>query len=508
MHEFIKSVTSSLNLTGLSPRAATLFTQAMTTGQYRWGRKARLVAGACIAIALREVKRPDSLHDIAHLLGEPHFSLSRTFTAIVSLLKLSLPPTGPNVYVSTLQSYLGSLLQPNQQDCKLAASIISILESLPMRVIANTASLLLDTLSQSNPEIYSLSAAPTACAAFILAIEAENRSTLNGLANLAECLGARCNVGKAVVMSRYKLIQDAVALWIAKVPWLDQYQSKKGRAKVPKRLIVVRGLKDVIHFHEEISRDTSKLVAAAPGASQDKKGSPSRQALENLSDSGSVEDRPTKKRRMHKSLQHASRFLLDPLSAPLPSNPQSSAAHATGFANLPMTSYILNGQYGLRDTPTRLQLLAIERGGAGFDQINDEELFDELEFEGMLRTEAELEQLKAILHWDETLDASTESQNALSESEEVFGPRKSWMAGRTEAMGRRSSARINMDAFARLMADDDIDQDGIDQDGDRADGSFASRLDSTPDGEVIVEAWRPLSPQRGAQHEQYEQEYE
>src|ERR1700689_3047582 len=42
MHDFIRSIATRLSNPGLSPRASTIFTQAMSAGHYRWGRRANL----------------------------------------------------------------------------------------------------------------------------------------------------------------------------------------------------------------------------------------------------------------------------------------------------------------------------------------------------------------------------------------------------------------------------------------------------------------------------------
>lgn len=65
MHDFIRSLVLRLSSQGLTARAQGVFDQAMARGKYRWGRKAKLAAGASIAVALREAHKSDSLRDIA-----------------------------------------------------------------------------------------------------------------------------------------------------------------------------------------------------------------------------------------------------------------------------------------------------------------------------------------------------------------------------------------------------------------------------------------------------------
>lgn len=65
MHEYIRSIATRLALSGSVTRAQGVFDQAMQLGGYRWGRKAKLVAGSSLAISLRESHKSDSLRDIA-----------------------------------------------------------------------------------------------------------------------------------------------------------------------------------------------------------------------------------------------------------------------------------------------------------------------------------------------------------------------------------------------------------------------------------------------------------
>lgn len=68
MQKFVHSVAGSLGHPGLVPRALTLFNQARgKTPKFRWGHKAKCLAGASLAIALRESNKADSLRDISEL---------------------------------------------------------------------------------------------------------------------------------------------------------------------------------------------------------------------------------------------------------------------------------------------------------------------------------------------------------------------------------------------------------------------------------------------------------
>lgn len=254
MHEFIQTVASRLAHAGSASRAQTIFDQAMNRGQYRWGRKAKLTAGASVAIALREARKSDALHDIAYLLEEHMAPISRAFSSVISLLQLGLASADPSMHFSALQCYLHSLVQDPTSSLspKLLTTLRPLMAQLP--TVMCTAKSLANLLSRSNT-LSHLPTPPTACALMLLALEGELRSSIPNASALADALSKRLGVGKGVVMQRYKVIYDLIEEWIREVPWLQAHERKKGgtgRSKVAKRVVVARGLKDVVQFQEEI----------------------------------------------------------------------------------------------------------------------------------------------------------------------------------------------------------------------------------------------------------------
>ncbi|KAA1471296.1 hypothetical protein DENSPDRAFT_837257 [Dentipellis sp. KUC8613] len=69
MHESIRSLAARLAHPGLAPRAQALFDLTMLRASLRWGRAAKLAAGASLAYALREAGKGDLIHDIAFPLS-------------------------------------------------------------------------------------------------------------------------------------------------------------------------------------------------------------------------------------------------------------------------------------------------------------------------------------------------------------------------------------------------------------------------------------------------------
>ena len=65
MREYVSTLASRVGHPALFTRSLFVFEQAMERGRYRYGRKARLVAGASLAISLREAHKGETIKDIA-----------------------------------------------------------------------------------------------------------------------------------------------------------------------------------------------------------------------------------------------------------------------------------------------------------------------------------------------------------------------------------------------------------------------------------------------------------
>ncbi|KAG5647164.1 hypothetical protein DXG03_001119 [Asterophora parasitica] len=342
MAGFVSSLAVSINAAGLSPRATIIFNQAMAKGMYRWGRKAKLVAGASLAIALREYHRPDSIVDIAYLLDEQCNTLVRTLTSVVSVLDISLAPVDPSIHIPPLLDYLTSVMNKDplqhqtEPKAQLPAPLLSQLKLVSLRAASHTATSLFNLLTRLGPDhpLNFLPSPPTAVALFLLGLEAESRTPLSQLGDLAQCLGTRCHrTSRGVAMQRYKVIQDEIASWIEQVPWLCKYEQRnickgKNRAKVGKRSIVARGLPDVLQFQEEIWRGKLKPTVVLDIDVNEREGEDEEDiapeactSVKGRSPPADLASRPPPPKRrkiVHHPLRDATQFLLNPLTAPLP----------------------------------------------------------------------------------------------------------------------------------------------------------------------------------------------
>ncbi|KXN93390.1 hypothetical protein AN958_00314 [Leucoagaricus sp. SymC.cos] len=500
--EFIESLARTLNASGLSPRTMNLFRQAKEAIRFRWGRKAKLIAGVCMAIALRESNRPDCLRDISYLLEEPFPALSRVFISVTSALKLNLNSTETSSYISILHQHTSSLLQDSTS--LLSASLVQELSSISLLAASNTASSLSNILARiGEPVVIQGPTPPIACAIFVLSLESELRSNIKQLAPLAQIIGARLNVGKGAVMSCYKAIQDALASLTENVPWLDKYESKNGRAKLAKRNVVARATKDIVAFYNdtwrELEKPTLDIICENDTPQNQEASSDEEQTV------------PHKKRKTHHRV--AMQFLLDPARTPLPNSARSSSLDIDTSTPLqsihPLLTYYLS--YSTSRRPTRLQLLAVARGGA--DQISDSELFEENEMENLMRNEEEMKVIAHMSDWGEEGGTQPITDTLVSSVPPTSS--KSKRVKRNNSKAEERPSRINLDALARFLNDDDThdDQTGLDgllDAGYDSSGSWEpeTEIDSPPPhetrpppvtsiDEVIIEGWRPISPGRG-----------
>ncbi|THH09359.1 hypothetical protein EW145_g2062 [Phellinidium pouzarii] len=513
MRQYTVALASRIGHSSLSTRALYLFELAMQKGAFRYGRKARLVAGACLAIALREGQKGETISDIAYFLDETPVALARVFTSVITLLDVQLTSVDPSWHFPVLQRQLIALLAEHPP--VLPQILIKILKSIHLPSALRTASSLSDLVSRSGL-LTNVPSPPTACAIYTLALEGEALTSLPHCGKLAQALGRRFGVSKDVVMRRYKTIYEQVERWARNVPWLADCESPDGnKTKAAKRVVVARCLKDAVQFHERVWR--LKLEAPEPPSVPDNVDSVSSPEISSNSevdlqrDDEELLSQPSqsRKRRKTRHIDDVSQFLLSPLHA------GSSIRPGLAESSLEIASHLLASDMPcLNKPPTRLQLLATEKSP---EEITDEELFDEGELDGFLRSPEERDILLLTCNW---------SQEKGSDNGEKRPDRAP-----TSAHERRCTSRMNVEAFNRLMNepdeaslveamhndddDDDDDDDSIfnslaeqimssgdqsqimcyedNSSGTDENNRLSSPLIDVDDGEVVG-LWRPLSP--------------
>jgi transcription factor IIIB subunit 2 len=202
-------------------------------------------------------------------------------------------------------------------------------------------------------------------------------------------------------MARYRILVDIIEAGAARVPWLTG-SSATGSKRISKRSWVAKAVLDVVQFRDEVER--AEIAERGGPISVDIEGENGRGGLEaasrgedeaaldtliakvelNMTNStGCVSRVPKAARattgpmRRHKkprtTTSQAACFLLDPLAHFAPA--RTTLAH---------TAYLLSSDAATESSvqPTRLQLLAVERGNA--EAVHDHELFSDGELEGIV----------------------------------------------------------------------------------------------------------------------------
>lgn len=455
--------------------------------------------------------------------------LSKVFTATIQLLQLKLTSADPAQHLSALQAHLLTLIRKPESLPRQLSAALSPLEP-KMNTVQYTANSL-SNLATRVPSLAALPTAPTACAILMLALEGELSVSLSQAGALAQALGARVGASKVVVMQRYKAVYDLVEEYIRDVPWLDAHEKKGGgRSKVAKRVVVARGLKDVVQFQEEIWR--KKLEAQtrpmldievesnADGDEEDSQMSAdhtigmsvvsSQSGISSGQGAGAIHapsQRKKAKTAHGRAIEEASQFLLNPLAKRVVSStsrPRSKPPQSGELLEHFLTVDDSALSHAFAHPPTRLQLLT---GSCGESAIPDEELFDEGELEGLIRSQDEVDVLRQTFDWD------------VSEQDDADAtPKKSKKRKRCDTESKddtvesepKHTKRVNMDALARLLdPETNLDDFGDDEDFDALGLGLGLGLDEKDEdeqedqdlphaivggGDEEIEEWRPLSP--------------
>ena len=458
-----------------------------------------------------------------YLLSEPVVELKRTQLRLLPHLTLDLPRNRATPHLPSLAAHLSALASTSvatlPQDT--LAFVRPLLSHVAVQDVLRTASALYDLPNLERSAFNAGSASAGGCALLLLALEAHARPPrpMPHVLVLASRLGVSLGARGAAVMARYRVLVNTIEAGIARIPWLAD-ASTPGSKHIARRSRVASAVLDVLQFREEIEqaeiaegggpihvdfeaeddggggeesdigRNEAELDALLAEFEQ-KTTTNTRIMLHGPSScvmarTTTAPERKSKKRRT--ATIQATSFLLDPLANLAPARP--ALAH---------TSYLLSPDSGIRsnEPPTRLQLLAAERGDT--DAVRDDELFGEGELEGIVigtdeeaRDEREKRAQAILMIWGEGVANSTSDDPG---TESVWnGEYPGQPDGYTTKKGRE---RVNMDKLAALLDSDDpivtlgvegccsSDEDKEGRKGDCIEGGG---------GEEVEGEWRPASP--------------
>lgn len=328
-----------------------------------------------------------------------------------------------------------------------------------------TARLLYDVTTTERLISTGTSAGATACALLLLSLEAHAappRPVPHALV-LAAQLGAAIGARGAAVMARYRMLMDSIEADAARVPWLAG-PSATGSKRVSRRSFVAMAVLDVLQFHNQLEQaeiaqnggplgfelegdddgdgenqgeDEATLdarIATVELKMTDNTGSMSRAYRDTNSTTGTTMGPVRRYKKLRTATNQAASFLLDPLAHGAPAR-----------ATLVHTTYLLSSDTASEPAvlPTRLQLLAAERGDA--EAIHDDELFGDGELEGIVigtdeQEERERRAQALQMVWGDKHAETTEEDLGVET---------------VQAESKKRKARVDMSKLAAFLDSDD-----------------------------------------------------
>jgi transcription factor IIIB subunit 2 len=242
------------------------------------------------------------------------------------------------------------------------------------------------------------------------------------------------------------MLVDIIEADAARVPWLAG-ASTTGSKRVSRRSWVAKAVLDVLQFHNELEQ--AEIAERGGPIDVDIEGEDDEDGIEreNQGEDEAALDAQIAKvelkmtdtmRRCKKprtATTQAACFLLDPLAQCAPA--RAALAH---------TTYLLSSDAATESAvlPTRLQLLAVERGNV--EEIHDDELFSDGELEGIVigtdekASEERGRRAQALqMMWGEEEDEAT-----------MVGP-----GVETVREGKIRKERVDMNKLAALLDSDD-----------------------------------------------------
>lgn len=435
-----------------------------------------------------------------YLLSEPVVTLKRTQLRLLAHLHLTLPRTHPCVYLPTLAQHLSDLASapptslPNDTLAFLRPLVLS---PIVLQDVLRTARALHDLPSPERTISNGVSAGATACALLLLALEAHARPPRSAphVLVLAAQVGAALGAHGASVMACYRIFVDVIEAGAARVPWLASPNAPRGK-RLSRRSGVAKVILDVLQFRNEHERaeiaerggPISVNVEEEQDGSSIEAGDEDEAALDALiakvelkmtedtgtvsraftglhAQEGSTAGRIRRYKKPRTTTSQAASFLLNPLahSAPAP----MALAH---------TTYLLSSDAVAESAvlPTRLQLLAVERGNA--EAIHDDELFGDGELEGI------------VIGTDE--QASEERGRRAQALQMMWGEEVAEAKADQKGRKKEGKGRVDMNKLAALLDSDDpfatigieesspSEEGGLDDDGESVGGRCGEEVES------------------------------
>ncbi|KAJ1309670.1 hypothetical protein OPQ81_006435 [Rhizoctonia solani] len=353
---FLAAVTRNMRQAPCTERAQYIMEQAMRKGKFRWGQGAERVAGASICIALRETGKAESTREVAVHIQCRQDYLARTYRRVATLLGIKIEPIDPALLVSSIWNYIQECLTgsaPSSFPTELSKFLSDLIPSSQAILdLAHQLSNLTLRVSLTHGRQSNL----VACALLMVSLSGEAGKPIPKPTVLASAIATRFGGSARSIADRIREIERLIEDWRHELPWAHTDLPMNSRKRTTK---IAFWIKDVVNFKDNL---WSKQIEAVAHAHY----SPS---VEGESDE---EEDDTSSHAVASALEQ-------PRGRP---NPQ-----ATILASL------LN-PFSFPPTSTPSALTSAWKELKSSDDIPDEDLFEEGELEGLIRSESDV----SILH--------------------------------------------------------------------------------------------------------------
>lgn len=378
-------------------RAQYIMEQAMRKGKYRWGVRAERIAGASVCVALREGGKAETVREVAVHIQCREDQLARVYRQLTSLLGIKLEPLDPALLVPSIWNHT--------QDCLAspAPAFPPQLSKFLNDMTTHTQAVLSLALQLSNLILrVSLTQGRqpplVACALLMVSLSGEAGKPIPKPNLLASTLATRFGGTARSIADRVREIERVVEDWRLELPWAQTDLPTNSKKRTIK---IASWIKDVVRFKDDLwSKQVDTIEHARYSPSTE--GDSDEELDDNSSYAGSCSAAGSKRSSngTH-STSGSKRRYLDAgyydsgrprayVVESCKSRPDPQTTVLASLLNPETTSITAN--------PSELDATRSGLKDRGID-LPDEELFEDGELEGLIRSNPEVEALRA--RWEE-----------------------------------------------------------------------------------------------------------
>ncbi|CAE7055665.1 unnamed protein product [Rhizoctonia solani] len=393
---FLAAVTRNMHQSPCTERAQYIMEQAMRKGKFRWGQGAERIAGASICIAIRETGKAESIREVAVHIQCRQDYLTRSYRRVATLLGIKIEPIDPALLVSQVWNYIQECLITSTSPLFPAelSKFLSDSTSSSQSIIglAHQLSNLTLRVSLTQGRQSSL----VACALLMVSLAGEAGKPIPKPGVLTSVLSERFGGSARSISDRIREIERLIEDWRHELPWADTDLPTNSKKRTIK---IASWIKDVVNFKDDLWFKQIEAVAHAhysPSVEDESEEDED----DTSSRTGSYCTTGSKRSDTTQSTSGSKRPHLDrgyydsgrPRAYVVEQSRRRPSPHATTLASLlnPLSFSPTSGRSAIESTWGGLK---------NSDNIADEDLFEEGELEGFIRSEDDVNILRA--RWEE-----------------------------------------------------------------------------------------------------------